>query len=469
MRAHLQPIMALGIFLSLHQAIGQLTFLPAKTYATGKGPLSVATADINGDSKPDIIVANSKDGTVSVLTNNGSGDFAVSANYSVGGNTGRLSEFVATADVNGDGQLDIISSRSSGNFLSVLTNDGTGHFGFSLPVTFIEDSWFGGNSAVSPFDLNGDGRVDLVASFGTNAVLVLTNNGTGSFSLCGNYAANYPANVSIADVNKDSKPDLIIANEGFWPTWNNSIAVFTNAGNGLFGSNGTYTVGTSPIWTATADFNNDHSVDLACANYNYGATPGVLTVLTNDGYGVFGSNATYIVEAEPAEVIAGDFNGDGKADLASINAGGSWPDFPGTISVLTNDGNGRLGLAGTLYVGGRPLSFAVADINGNGKLDFISTSVNSNILSVFTNTTIFPTPASTPTLMLSRSGADLTVSWPSASPGWSLQQSTDLIAPNWGPSGYGAYPIINDDTNQHLTMPANSGHFRNLFFRLLHP
>jgi len=287
----------------------------------------------------------------------------------------------------------------------------------------------------------------------------------GVFGLNGIYAANGPAEVTVADINKDSKPDLIIANEGLYPAWNNTIAIFTNQANGLFGSNATCMVGTGPISVAVADFNKDHSVDLVCANYNVGYSSGTLTLLTNNGYGVFGSNTTCIVGGEPAKVIAADFNGDGHVDLASVNTG-SGPNYPGTISVLTNDGSGGLVLAATLDVGGRPLSFAAADINGNGKLDFISTSVNSNTLSVFTNNTSFPSPVSIPELTLNRSGKNLMVSWPSASPGWSLQQNTVLIATNWGPSGYGAFSITDDGTNQHLTLPANSG---NLFFRLLHP
>jgi hypothetical protein len=83
-----------------------------------------------------------------------------------------------------------------------------------------------------------------------------------------------------------------------------------------------------------------------------------------------------------------------------------------------------------------------------------------------TNNTTFPAPASTPTLNVKRSGAAIQVSWPSASPGWSLQQNPELNKPLWGPSGYGAYLILDDGTNKSLTMPAKTG---NLFFRLLHP
>ncbi len=465
MRAHIWIILTAGIFASRVQSSAQVSFLPAHGYSVGNRPLSITAADLNGGGKVDLICANGNDGTLNVLTNNGSGDFGISATYFVGGDFSHPTTCVVVADVNGDGRLDLISSNVGGNSLNLLTNDGAGNFSFGMPITVGGNSGYSSEN-VTPADVNGDGKIDLIVSiFGDNSVRVLTNSGQGVFGLSATFAANGPAAVAVADINNDSKPDLIIANEGLFPSWNNTITIFTNQAGGVFGSNATYTVGSGPVWVAVADINGDQKADLICANYNVGNSPGTLTVLTNNGYGVFGFNATCTVGGEPAKVIAEDFNGDGHIDLASVNAG-SGPDYPGTISVLTNNGSGSFALAATLSVGARPLSFVAADINANGRLDFISANYYSNSLWVFTNNTVFPSPASTPALKLVHSGATIKVSWPAVSPGWSLQQKPELNESHWGPSGYGGYFIIDDGTNKNLTMPAKPG---NLFFRLLHP
>jgi len=465
-------IITLGVFASLVQAGAQASFLSAQTCPVGSGPFSVVAGDINGDNKVDLICANGFAGTLNVLTNNGSGNFGIKATYTVGTGFGNDTTCVVAADVQGDGQLDLISSNHGDNSLKLLTNDGWGNFSFDMPITVGGNP---GNSSesVTAADINGDGKTDLIVSiFGINSVLVLTNNGMGIFSSRETNAAYGPANVTVADLNKDSKPDLIIANEGFYPAYNNTITIFTNRANIAFGSNATYIVGNAPIAIAAADINHDQSVDLICANYNpgnSGSSPGTLTVLTNNGYGVMGSNATYTVGDGPREVIAADLNGDGHIDVASVNDGGSpyYPGTLGTISVLTNNGSGSFSSASTLNVGGCLVSFAEADINANGRLAFICANYYGNSLSVWTNNMTFPSPTSIPTLNLEPAGEAIQVSWPSASPGWSLQQNPDLSESlHWGPSGYGAYPILDDGTNKSLTLPAKSG---NLFFRLVHP
>jgi len=205
----------------------------------------------------------------------------------------------------------------------------------------------------------------------------------------------------------------------------------------------TYNVGSSPRSVIAADVNGDGSMDLICAN----ALTNTLSVLTNNGNGVFGSNATYTVGYEPYWVIATDVNNDGKLDLVCANR-------DNTLSVLTNDGNGNFTLACTPQAGsaGEP-SVVAADVNGDGHWDLICTSTGNNTMSVL---------VSVPTLAINSSGNDTLVSWPSFWTNWVLQQNFDLTTTNWSTNA----GIVDNGMKKSLTItpPAD-----NSFFRLQHP
>ena len=184
--------------------------------------------------------------------------------------------------------------------------------------------------------------------------------------------------VTAADIKGDGKLALICADYG----WGNSnevytLTVLTNNGNGRFGFNANYVVGTMPDSVVAADVNGDGKVDLICANY----ADSTLTVLTNNGSGRFGSNATYAAGSHPVQVIAADVNGDGAVDLICANSIVS----PGTLRVLTNNGSGGFVLSATLTVGQGTASVAAADVNGDGKVDLICANYEGYDLTVLTN------------------------------------------------------------------------------------
>ncbi|HEX3890747.1 MAG TPA: VCBS repeat-containing protein [Verrucomicrobiae bacterium] len=394
--------------------------------------------------------------TLTVLTNNGSGSFGSNATYTVG--AGPFS--VVAADVNGDGKLDLISANVgnyNGNTLTVLTNNGSGNFCSNATYTVGADP-----ISVVAADVNGDGKLDLITAnnvnVNTGTLTVLTNNGDGGFGFNATYTLGVGATCVIAaDVKGDGKVDLITANQGY-----NTLTVLTNNGSGVFGSNATYTVDTEPFSVTAADVKGDGKLDLISANYG-GNSGNTLTVLTNNGSGGFGSNATYTVGDRSLGigiyyVAAADVNGDGKPDLISTKNGS------GTLSVLTNDGSGGFVLAASpADGGGASVMVMAADLNNDGKADLICAS---GTLSVLINTTIFPSPTSTPSLSINPSGNGMSVSWPSVSAGWSLQQNPDLTTANWSPSGYSGYGIADDGMNKSLIITPLTG---NLFFRLLHP
>jgi hypothetical protein len=293
-------------------------------------------------------------------TISGSGHFTLSSSPGVGSQP----QSVVAADVNGDGRLDLIANGL------VLTNNGSGGFGSN--TTYAVGS--SGSTCVVAADVNGDGKPDLItANAGSTTLTVLTNNGSGVFGSNATLDVNStPQCVVAADVNGDGKPDLIcVSSSGA-----RFMTVFTNNGSGVFGLSSTPANGNARAFSiVAADINGDGKPDLITANF----TTDTLTVFTNNGSGVFGSNATYTVGSQPRSVVAVDVNGDDKLDLISANS------VSGTLTVLTNNGSGVFGSNATYNVGSQPRSVVAADVNGDGKVDLICANAGGGTLTVLTN------------------------------------------------------------------------------------
>ena len=246
--------------------------LPASTQ-----PLSVAAGDLNGDGRPDLVSANSLLATFTEWTNSGGGIFVSNTSFSVGSPGFTVPQWVATADVNGDGKGDIIGvcNNSDIYYLHIWTNNGAGGFA-PAPAPFPVS--VSGYLCVVPTDVNGDGKVDLVliaSETSGTGVMVMLNNGAGGFGIAGFYPVGLtPYAVVPADVNGDGSVDFITPNQG-----NNTLTVLTNDGTGVLGSNTTVNVGSGPESAAAADLNGDGRMDLIAGNWN----TGTLTVVTNAG------------------------------------------------------------------------------------------------------------------------------------------------------------------------------------------
>ncbi len=400
---------------------------------------SVAVADVTGSGKPNLISASMSPvggpATLMALTNNGSGVFGSNETLYVG--IGFMC--VVPEGVNGGGKPDLIFASDYANTLMVVTNNGRGVF--SSNATYSVGSY---PIYVLAADINGNGKPDLVcADWTASALTVLTNDGSGVFGSNATYSVgSHPVCVLAVDVNGDGKPDLITAN------WNdNTLTVLTNNGSGVFGSNATLEVGSNPNCVVAADFNGDGKPDLISANTgqypNYGNT---LTVLTNDGIGGFGSNATLNVGSEPVRVVAADVNGDGKLDLVCANEASN------TLTVLTNNSIGGFGSNATLNVGSEPMCVVAADLNGDGKVDLVCGGFTG--LTVLLNTTPFPPPS----LSIVSGGDQVALSWPGWATNYVLESTTNLSAPEWVAVTNGV-PVITGGIAWTNTSPT-------VFFRL---
>jgi len=377
MKKRIQTLLViLAVFAGVHQTSAQNSFVFSANYAVAPAgtniffstPYAVA-AFTNVDGRVDLVTANYDFNTLTVLTNDGTGNFGSNATYNVGVGPGS----VAAADVNGDGYVDLICANLGTNTLTVLTNDGTGNFVLaSSPIVGLSPY------SVVAADVNGDGHVDLICGSGSfNGMTVLTNDGSGNFGSNATYAvSDIVQSVTIADVNGDGYVDLIRANGGL-----SSLSVFTNNGSGGFTLSSSPGVGSSPVSVCAADVNGDGKVDLITANYD----GGTLTVLTNNGSGGFVLETNITVGNHPAFVTAADFNGDGKVDLICANQ------FPNSsLTVLVNNGGGGFVLTTNIAMGNSRANWiAAADFNGDGKVDFACANRLSNSVSVFFNTSLY--------------------------------------------------------------------------------
>ncbi|HEX7368075.1 MAG TPA: VCBS repeat-containing protein [Candidatus Saccharimonadales bacterium] len=232
---------------------------------------------------------------------------------------------VTTGDFNGDGKTDLAVANEGSNTVSILLGNGDGTFQPAVNYTVGT-----GPSSVATGDFNGDGKTDLaVANDGSNTVSILLGNGSGGFTLASSPATGTgPSSVTTGDFNGDGKTDLAVTNYNGGS--GNTVSILLGNGDGTFQPAVNYTVGTSPFSVTTGDFNGDGKTDLAVANDG----SGTVSILLGNGDGTFQPKTDYITGSLPHIVTTGDFNGDGKTDLAVTNsyngAGGN------SVSILLN-------------------------------------------------------------------------------------------------------------------------------------
>ncbi|HEY4157212.1 MAG TPA: FG-GAP-like repeat-containing protein, partial [Polyangiaceae bacterium] len=357
---------------------------------------SPAMGDFNHDGRLDVAaltsIANSDAGALSVLLGNGDGTFAPRVEYTTGADVTSL----AVGDLNGDGNLDIVTTDSEmlevGNtqpfVVSVLLGNGDGTF-----APRVDSGTDYAPQAVAIGDLNGDGKQDLVTvnfasyQFAANgSASVLLGNGDGTFPTHVEYPIGVdPAFVAVTDLNKDGKLDLVIENKGAsaGTTDNSSISVLLGHGDGTFADRVDlpfkcdYAASFDAFSLAVGDLNGDGSADLAlgCETQDIvtAQTTAQVAVRLSDGAGAFADPVSYPSPFSPGALVIADVTGDGKPDIVGMTNGRSFGVMQGHGDGTFAPGDSHGGLDSPYD----PVGLLVGDLNGDGRNDLVLTDSRS--------------------------------------------------------------------------------------------
>jgi hypothetical protein len=228
-------------------------------------------------------------------------------------------------------------------------------------------------------DFNGDGVPDMAtANFSDSTVSVLLNVGGGSFAPAGTYPVGaYPDALAVGDFNGDGRLDIVTANGNGW-NQPGTLSVLLGRGDGAFLSALNLTVDRGPRGIVVADFNGDGKADIATAISGGWFETDQVNVLLGQGDGTFEPPVSYKVGMAPRWIAAGDFNHDGRPDLVAVNSG---PSASGnTASVLLNKGDGTFFPATNYTIGAYPGFVLVADFDRDGNLDFATANGSISVL-----------------------------------------------------------------------------------------
>ena len=374
-----------GLLLAGAAQAQQPAFAPVVTYPVAGSPRNLVVADVNNDGKADVVTANQTSNSVGVLLGAGNGTFQVATTYSTGASSNPYD--VAVADVNADSKPDILTANYTTNSTGVLLGNDNGTF--QPVVAYATGVANGSPTGIAVADVTGDGKLDLVTtnSFGYN-ITVFAGTGTGSFQAPVSYALGPNAaslDVTVADLNADGQPDLVVANGG-----SNTVALLMGRGGGGF-LPGPYAVGAGasfiPFGVAAGDVNGDGRPDVVTAN----SANNTVSVLLNQGASL-GAATSFQNSGSPANIAVADINGDGQADLLTANPGDP------AIAVLLGNGNGTFQLRSRYVTSNdnAPSGLAVADVNGDGRPDVLTANAGGTIGVLLNTSAVLSTRAALP-------------------------------------------------------------------------
>jgi Big-like domain-containing protein/VCBS repeat protein len=339
-----------------------LTFKTPVAFGTGFAPNRVAIGDVNNDGSPDVVVTNFFSESVSVLLNDRHGGFSVSGDYA-----GVMASGVALGDFNGDGRLDVAVSNGAPfatvNNIEVLLGNGDGTMRGAFSYDYQGGGSFGGSGGTIAADVNSDGQPDLIAP-GGSGITILSNSGNYNFTVLqptNSVAVDVPGGIAAGKMTTSGNLDVVVASR-------TEISVLPGLGNGRFLSPLIQTINAGTHDIALGDFNRDGNLDVAFTQAD--ASGKSFGVVLGKGDGTFMAPASaFSTNGILNGIAVADFNGDGNLDIAVADVQGGFGN--GTVDIFLGKGDGTFTSFGAVLVGRYPASIIPVDLNKDGKLDLV--------------------------------------------------------------------------------------------------
>ncbi len=352
-------------------------------FATGTYPKIIVVNDFDGDGKPDLAVVNQVANSISVLRNISSDSvplFSPKVDYA----SGKEPINIVAADLDGDGKNDLVVTNLNGGGeaeISIYRNISSfGNISFSPKIAFATGA---GAIGVDVGDLDSDGKPDIVVTSSNAGIYSIFKNTSsiGNITLATRQDMPYYRGdeVVISDMDGDNKPDIVLTN-----TINNTIVVQRNTSTPemiSFEYGVSFATGSYPTKIALGDFDGDNKKDVAVVNYA-GKSISILRNTSVPGALSFDAAVNYALETNPSNITAADLDGDGKPDL--ITGVGN----EGSIAVLKNNstaGNILFDTGVNYNTGNFDTFCAAGDFTGDGKLDIAVSNTLLSTISILKN------------------------------------------------------------------------------------
>ncbi len=334
------------------------------TLDVGTGPIAITTADLNNDGNLDLITANLESNDVSAMLGKGDGAFQ----FHIPTHVAAAPKALVAADFDGDGIPDLAVIHANPAVLSVLRGKGDGTF-----QELFRNELRKTPTSIITADFNRDGRPDIAISLVMDRILIYAGDGHGTFFLAQEFdPGDTPTSITALDVNHDGILDLAVANNG---DVGHNFAVFHGKGDATFVPAENYRTKLLPLIVGSGVFRGNGLADLVIG---YGSRS-TLALFPAKPDGTFGEGIEFGAEGGPTALLAEDFDRDGRQDLAVVN------NLSSNLSILRGRGDGTFiqppinyqtgrgpfGLVKGAFLNGAPPGLAVANQGSNSVTVFL--------------------------------------------------------------------------------------------------